>query len=1026
MKISEVCIQRPVLAWVLTLALVLIGLVSGGRLPLQQYPNIERNYVTIETNLPGSGPEIVETQITRIIEEAVSGVEGVEHIQSVSSTEDSKVTVEFKPERGLDNAINDVRDRLSKFRDRLPEDASEPIFSKSRADERPIMTLALTSDSIEPSELADYAEQEIKKDIESLGGVARVDVVGAGKYVMNIYLNPTRLAAFNITVTEVINALKRQNVEQPAGKIISQDREYLVTTVASLEKPEEFEDVVIATKKDHLIRLRDIGRATINADDKKTRTLYNGQKGVSISIVKQSNSNPIDVSRNVRDLLEKIKETLPEGVNIQVGSDRTTFIERSLKEVYKTIFEAIFLVVCVVFFFLRSARASLIPLVTIPVSLIGTLFLMYMLNFSLNIFTLMAMVLAIGLVVDDAIVILENIYRHIEHGLSPFQAAFKGVREISFAVVAMTLTLAAVYAPISLAQGMTGKLLTEFSITLAGAVFISGFAALTLSPMMCARMLGERANTSPTWEKFKNYIPTEKWLSFIEERYDIYLRMAIEKRRLVAACALGIAFIGFVVHRSLPSELMPREDQGAIAIEGQSPQTATLEYTERYVNKIDALLNEVPEIQRRVTQIINPTYDVNIQLNTGIKRSTEDVANEIRQKLETITGVEANVKSGGGGMSGDDARSVQFVVRGNKSYRELKDIAHLMSAYLYMSGKVSGVRSEIRGDTQDYTVSILRDKVSSLNIEPKTIADTIDALIRGRKAGRFKKDNKVYDVSVEIESKARQNPNDITDLFVKTGEREPILVPLSELVSVNSRSGPIEIHRHNRMRAIAIYALLKPSYSVGDGVSLVREIAQENVPNDARVDFIDETKRYLTESHTIQLIFFLAIAFIYLVMAAQFESWRDPFIIILSVPLSLAGAVVTLGMVDGGSVNLYSNIGLVTLIGLITKHGIMMVDFANKLRASGIAMDEAIRKASIMRLRPILMTTFAMVLGALPLAFATGAGCESRRQLGWVIVGGMSIGTLFTLFVVPAFYMYLSATRVKKGASPLPDAPAAL
>lgn len=1028
MKISETCIQRPVLAWVLTLMLVLIGLVCGGRLPLQQYPNIDRQYVTIETSLPGAGPDVVENQITRVIEEAVSGIEGVEHVHSISSVEESKVSVEFKPERSIDSALNDIRDRITKFGERLPDDATKPIFSKSRADERPIMSVALTSNTIETGDLADYAEQELRKDLESVSGVARVDLVGAGKYIMNIYLDPMKLAAYSLTVNDVINALKRQNVEQPAGKIVSKDREYLVTTIASLETPEEFNNVPVLTKRDHIVRLCDVGRAEQSAEDKKTRTLYNGKRGVSLSIVKQSNANPIDVSQSVRAFIKHMETSLPEGMQVHIGSDKTTFIQRSLNEVFKTIGEATILVVLVVFFFLRSARASFIPLITIPVSLIGVMTLMYALGFSLNIFTLMAMVLAIGLVVDDAIVVMENIYHHMERGLNAFQAAFKGVREISFSVVAMTLTLTAVYAPVALAKGMTGKLLTEFAITLAGAVILSGFVALTLSPMMCSRLLGADLKPLPFWDRFKKWLPDDaKLYKRMEDSYAHWLDVALKQRKKVVISAVGFALLGLIIHRNLPSELMPREDQGNFMIEGQAPQTATLEYTERYVKQIDEMLAALGgEVERRVTQVISPTFDISVQCAAG-SRPTDEIVEQMRNQIySTITGVEANVKAGSSSGS-DDSRSVQFVIRGNKTYRELREISMLVNHMLRNSHKVFDVRSDIRGDTEDFTISILRDKVSSLSIEPRSIADMVDALMRGRKAGRFKRDNKVYDVNVEIESSARQNPYDILNLFIKTNEnaRDPVLVPLSELVEVNARSGPIEIHRYNRMRSVSLVAFLKPGFSVGDGVQLVNEIQKEVVPSEMRVDFVDDTKRYLTESNTMLLIFSLAVAFIYFVMAAQFESWRDPFIILLSVPLSLAGAVVTLLFTKSGSLNLYSNIGFVTLIGLITKHGILMVDCANQLRSSGQNAEQAIVMACQRRLRPILMTTFAMVLGALPLAFATGSGSESRYQLGLVIVGGMSIGTLFTLFVVPAFYTYLSPAKWKRSVIITEEAPLA-
>lgn len=1027
MKISETCIGRPVFAWVITFIIILLGVVASQRLPLQEYPKIDRSFVTIETQLPGAGPEIVESLVTKVVEDAMAGLEGIANITSITSTEDSKVSVEFIPGMDINHGVNNIRDALAKSRNLFPDDATDPTLSRSRAEEKPVIILALTSETVSVSDLNDYAIHEIQKDLESLPGVARVDVVGVGEYKMKIFIDPIRMAAYNIAVADVVAALKGQNIEKPAGKIVGKDREYLVTTIASLDKPEEFENVVVLTHKENTVRIKDIGRAEIVANDRRSETRFNGNLGVSISVVKSSAANPIDVAKSVKSEVEKIKKRLPEGMLLDVGSDKTKYIEKSLDYVKSTIWESIFLVVGVVFLFLRSMRASLVPLVTIPVSLIGTLFLMYLLGFSINKFTLLAMVLAIGLVVDDAIVILENIHRHIERGLKPFQAAIKGVHEISFSIVAMTLTLAAVYAPVSLAQGFTGKMLKEFSITLAGSVLLSGVAALTLSPMMCARLLKShsdevidfKSNTlrelQQKWQFFKNLIPTDRWLLSIENKYEDLLRNFVMKKRFfVSLIGIGFAMIGLVVFQFLSSELTPKENQWSIYMEGQAPQTATLEYTSRYVKKIDEMIAKFPQVEKRISSILNPGIDITVDLYQKPEIVTDEISAKMRQELEKISGVEMRVTSGSSGFSGDDSRSIQFVIRGNKSYQEIKDIAMNLNMALMnqTGGMVSTVLSDIRGDTTDYTVTINRNKTAAVNVQLSDVASTIDSLIRGKKAHTFKKNGRAYDVFVEIEKKT--TPDRIHNIYVKSGNREETLVPLSDLVSVDARSGPVEIHRFGRMRSISFTACLKPGYSMGDGVKVLDELAKEVLPNDMKFDYTGETKRFLTENNTIRLVFGLALAFIYLVMAAQFESWRDPFIILLSVPLSLSGAVITLGLLPGATLNLYSNIGLITLIGLITKHGILMVDFANALRAHGDKdRFEAITFASVRRLRAILMTTFAMVLGAVPLALASGEGSESLRQLGWTIVGGMTIGTIFTLFVLPSFYTYITASRKK-------------
>jgi multidrug efflux pump len=529
--------------------------------------------------------------------------------------------------------------------------------------------------------------------------------------------------------------------------------------------------------------------------------------------------------------------------------------------------------------------------------------------------------------------------------------------------------------------------------------------------MMCARLLSkhEAHPKNTRWERLKSYIRTDIWLNQLEDFYEESLKKALTKRIQVLSVAGLTSLLGLGVYVLLPSEFMPREDVGAFMIEGTAPQSSTVEFTEYHLGKMDDILSLYPEIDRRVANIINPTFDVAIDLDEKRDRTTNDIVDDLRKKLEVITGIDPNIRVLGGSGGGDSY--VEFVVRGNKSYTELRDSAILVTQGLYATGKVRGVRTEMRGDNEDYTISLQRDKISTLNVEAATIAETIDALIRGSQAKTFKKDNKLYKVKVEVDLESKRTPEDITNLYIRVGEKNPTLVPMSELVSVDARSGPVEIHRHNRQRSIAVFAFLKPGFTVGEGVKMVDEIAKDVMPTDARVEFTGETRRYLTESETMKLVFGLAICFIYLVMAAQFESWRDPLIIFFSVPLSLVGGVFALGLIDNGTLNVYSFIGFVTLIGLITKHGILIVDFSNKLRSGGKDLHEAVVSAARMRLRPILMTTMAMVLGAVPLAFAMGAGHESRRQLGWVVIGGMLLGTLFTLFVVPVVYTYLSAKK---------------
>lgn len=1021
MKLSEFCIKRPVFAWVLTLIVVLLGLVTGSELSIRQYPQMTKNHVTVKINYRGAGPEIMENQVTTIIEEAVAGIEGIETVESKSDSETSEVSMEIAEGRDLESATNDIRDRLSKWADKFPDAAQEPIITRAGSSEKPIMCLALSSKTMKDSDLYTYVKNEISHNLESVPGVARVDTYGSGDYQMTIPLDPQKLAFYKLTVLDVVNALYRQNIESPAGKIVNKDREYVVTTIADVQNAEEFNAIPIIHKAGGIVRLRDVGVAKLDKSDKKVESRFNGNRIVSLSVVAQSSANPIQVAREIKAKFAELKKQIPADVESCVPYDSTIFIERALDEVYSTIFESILLVVLVVFVFLRSFRAALIPLITVPISLVGALFIMYLCGFSLNNMTLMSMVLAIGLVVDDAIVILENVYKYIEKGLNPIKAAIEGTKEVSFAVIAMTLTLCAVYAPVALAQGMTGKYFKEFSITLAGAVLLSGFVALTLSPMMCSRTLVEVAKPKSknrhivALRSFFENLKIAEYLKKVDDGYAVLLDKVLKNRKKAVIAALTFSLFGYCVYYFMPSEQFPPQDMNMFVYDGHAPQTSTLEFTQRYVDAVDKLIGEVPEVENRHYTITNPTFEGSVGLKEHSGRSTEEVLKDVEQKAAAVAGIDIRFSSGRAG--GDDgSKTVNFVVRGNKSHRELREIAGNLIREIYGSGIVKAVRSSTKNEAEDYIIEVLRDKATALNVETKVISDSIAGLMQGRLATKFKKDNKMYDVKVGINDDYKRSPDQISDIYVKSmNEREEVLVPLAELINVYARSGPVSIQRYNRTRANTVVGILSNDSSLGEAVDVIRDLAKKTLPDDVFVDFIGETKRFLTESNTMFLIFMLALSFIYLVMAAQFESWRDPFIIMLTVPLTLVGGVLTLSCLETGTINMFSNIGFLTLIGLITKHGILIVDFANKLVLQGKSKDEAIREAAKRRLRPILMTTFAMVLGSLPLAFARGAGREIRIPLGAVICGGMTIGTLFTIFIVPVFYTYVAKVKRIKG-----------
>lgn len=1021
MKLTEVCVKKPVLSIVLSLILVIVGLVTWAQLPLRQYPQIEQPIISVSTSFSGASPEIVESQVTRPLENAFAGLEGIDFIESSSENEMSKINLYFRSNRPLDAATNDVRDRLARTQSQLPHEADAPTISKTDADATPIIYLAVSSDRAETQEISDYVTRYLQHQFEAVSGVASVQVTGGGTIEMHVYLDPIRMAGFGITANDVATALKKQNVEKPAGRLISQDREYLVSTTARLSTPRQFEDLVIFERNKYLVRIKDVGRVEMKAKEYRYRARFNGRSAVSVGIIKQSVANPLAISEQINRLLVNVRDNLPPGMSIDIASDRTVFIDRSIKQVYQALIEATVLVIFVILIFLGSVRASFIPLVTIPVSLIAAFSLIYLLNFSVNTLTLLAMVLAIGLVVDDAIVMLENIYRYIEKGMPPLKAALTGSREVSFAVVAMTLTLAAVYAPIALSPGMTGKLFTEFALTLAGAVVISGFVALTLSPMMCARLLKpHNKSKKPGKKAFVQYI--DEVYARIEATYVKNLRLALSKKVHTLVMGGLVAGLGLVVGLLLKTELSPEEDQGIIYGRYNAPQAATLEFTDRYALQLEQIIAKIPEINANFTSIIAPSITTRHVMLPWEKRSrtSRQIIDELEPQLAQIIGISGWLQSPKS-LGGGDGSSVAFVIQTPRTYEELKDIKDKVVQELQARRVLTNIQSTLELDGQDFVIDIDRDRAASLGIDIAAISETVDILVSGRRFTRFKRDGKEYDVRVEVDESMRRSPQDIENIFMRvenTRRDSPQeMIPLSDLVNIRSRSAPIQLAHFNQMRSVSISGNLPSDIRLGEIVTSIKQIAKDTLPEGMKIDFSGETRRFVQEMNSIYLIFGLALAFIYLVMAAQFESFIDPFIIMLSVPLSMTGGLIVLWFA-GGSFNLFSQIGLVTLIGLITKHGILIVDFANTLVEEGKTKIDAIVEASRLRLRPILMTTFAMVLGSVPLAIATGAGAELRQQIGWVIVGGMSFGTLFTLFVVPTVYIYLarksSASRIKK------------
>ncbi len=1006
MGISDLSIRRPVLATVMSLVVLLVGLVSYQRLTVREYPNIDPPVVTVQTDYRGASATIIETQVTQVLEDSLSGIEGIDYITSVNRAERSQITLRFKLDREPDSAAADVRDRVGRVRGRLPAEIDEPIIQKVEADAQPILYLSFFSDRHNPLELTDYADRFVKDRLQTLTGIAEVRIFGERRYAMRIWLDPERLAAYNLTPQDVESALRRQNIEVPAGRIESSQREFTVLSETDIRSEEQFNNLVLSEANGYFVRLSDIGRAEIGSQDERRAVRFRGETAVAMGVVKQATANPLDVSRAVREELPQILAQMPEGMQLEVAYDKSLFIEESVKNVYITIAEAVALVILIIFFFLRSFRATLIPLVTIPVSLIGAFALMYALSFSVNTLTLLSLVLAIGLVVDDAIIMLENIYRHVENGMQPRQAAFVGSREIGFAVVAMTLTLAAVYVPIGFMAGSTGRLFTEFAWTLAGAVLVSGFVALTLSPMMCSKLLrtGEKHGAV--------YNAIEWFLRRMTSGYRALLGVAMNARPVVILIGLAVAGSSYFIFNNLKSELAPYEDQGTIVSVFIAPEGATIDYTDRYAREIEAIFAETDDVGRYFVVSGVPTVSQGIAF-LGLKQWSErertqfEISEELRPKLFGIPGVLAF--PGNPPPLGQSVRDkpISFVIQTSQSYERLQELVDGVMEKAREYPGFANLDSDLKLNTPQINIEVDREKAADLGIEIDTLGRTLETLLGGRQVTRFKRDGEQYDVIVQVAGIDRRNPEDLRRIYVRGGGEGAPMIPLSNLIEIRESVAPKELNHFNQLRAATISSFLAPGYTVGDGLAFLEQAAEEVLQGQGQIDYSGQSREFKESSAGIVVTFLLALVFIYLVLSAQFESFRDPIIIMLTVPLSMTGALLALWY-SGGTLNIYSQVGLVTLIGLITKHGILIVEFSNQIRAAGKEMREAVIEASTLRLRPILMTTGAMVLGAVPLAIATGAGAESRQDIGWVIVGGLLVGTLFTLFVIPVVYSYIA------------------
>ena len=1008
MVLSDICIKRPVFAAVLSLVILLIGLISYSRLAVRELPKIDQPIVNVTTTYRGASADVMESQVTKPLEDSLSGIEGVDIITSSSRAEQSDITVTFKLSRDPDSAAADVRDKVSRVRGRLPANIDEPILAKTDADAFPIMFIAFSSDRHTQIQQSDYANLYIRPRLNTLPGAADVRINGERKSSMRIWLDRGKLASLKVTVQDLEDAIRRQNVEIPAGRIESSNREFNVLSQTDLATPEQFGAIIVRDATGYPVRIRDVAKVEVAPVNERVITRFRGQPAISMGVVRQSTANTLDLAIAVRKEIAEINKTLPEGMKLTMSYDSAVFIEESTRNVFVTIVEAMVLVALVIFIFLRNLRATLIPLVTIPISLIGTFALLYAAGFTINVLTLLAMVLAIGLVVDDAIVVLENIYRNIENGMKPFDAAITGSREIGFAIIAMTLTLAAVFVPLAFGQTRTDRLFIEFALALAGSVLVSGFVALTLSPMMCAKLLRHE----PKHGKVYNTI--EAFFTWQTAGYKKLLASSLDRTWIAIAIWVVFAGISAPLFMTIKSELAPLEDRGVIFGPFSAPEGSTIAYTSRYSRQLEDVYASVPEGARFFINTGNPTPDSGFSILIlknwrDRERNSAEIANEMRPKMRAIAGINAfpvTPPSLGGGRD----KPVQFVLQTQASFPELARMVERLQEEARKSPVLLNIDTDLRLSQPELRVQVNREKLGDLGIPVETVGRTLETMLGGRVVTRYKQNGEQYDVIVQVAADDRNTPNDIADIHVRTRNNE--MVPLSNLTTLREGVSPRNLNHFNRLRSATVNAEIAKGHSIDEALQVMTAAAAKVLPG-VQTDLLGQSREYREGANTILVTFMLALCFIYLVLAAQFESFVDPFVIMLTVPLSITGALVALWL-TGNSLNVFSKIGLITLVGLITKHGILIVEFANQLQAQGKGVKEAVIEASVLRLRPILMTTGATVLGALPLAIATGAGAESRQQIGWVIVGGMTLGTLLTLFVVPAFYIVFARGHQKK------------
>jgi multidrug efflux pump len=1002
---SETFIRRPVLTLVTSILILLLGLQGFLNMSVREYPEVEESVITVTTVYPGASASLMQGFITTPIAKAVLNADNVDYVTSSSTLGSSTVSVNMLLNADPDQALVDVLAKVQQVRGQLPADAEDPVVVKGTGFEFALMYIAVRSTVMDPQQVTEFLTQVVQPRFTTVEGVGDAQILGGRQFAMRVWLDPVQLAARSVTAGDVLAAIRASNFLSAPGKTENQFVAYAIQTATTLQTPESFAALPVRAEGDEIVRLSDVARVEYGAENDDVRVSFDGEEGTFLGVIASPGANALDTSSAVRAELPQIQSELPPGMTLELVYDATDNISSSIEEVFKTIAEAVVVVVLVILLFLGSFRSVLVPIFTIPLSLIGVCFFLYLFGYSINLLTLLAMVLAIGLVVDDAIVVVENIHRHLEEGEPPMNAAIIGMREIFAPVIAMTITLAAVYAPIGFTQGLTGALFREFAVTLAGAVVISGFIALTLSPMLAARVLKPHGAGASRFQAFvdRSFERVSGWYA---RRVASTLNYRPVTLMIVAALSATMVFLFL----NTSSELAPEEDIGFMFSIVNAPAYATSNYTELFVGDVTKATESVPEVNTRFSVVgfggTNTAFaGFGLVPWSERVRGQAEIQADVQAKIDAVAGVQAFVfapptlPGTGGGLP------VQYIIRSIGDPDQVFEAAEEIKSRAQASGRFIVVQNSLAFSQPQALVTIDRDRAAALGVAVSEIGTTLTALVGGGAISKFDLESRSYDVITQVPQADRFNPESLGEFYVRSTSGE--MVPLSAIIDVESRAAPVAIEQFNQLNSATISGIPLPGVATGDALATIREIAAEVMPAGFYEDFAGQSRLEVNEGNTTLIAFGLAIVIIYLVLAAQFESFRDPLIILLTVPLSIFGALVPLNL-GVSTLNIYTQVGLITLVGLITKHGILMVEFANQQREHGLPRREAIVEAARVRLRPILMTTAAMVLGVMPLIIASGAGAKARFSIGLVIAAGMAVGTLFTLFVLPMFYTFIA------------------